>query len=470
MANLWGKEIVVNEQESVLEDFSLYLETSMLATIEIFKSIITIQKMGWLNDARDFLPNILPKICAEVEIFLVSNNLMNPPNWKIFLKDRLEIATEAGQLIHSYHEDCFKMCASQYHQQYQATYEQELAKQEGLGFGILSSSLAAHLVYAAQSARKEIENEKKASEAADRIMSTISPVDRAAQMTIAFYHKKFDPFVVDFLVNFYSDIEKLIYDGLDVDKERLENNKTLSENELLNITEANHREIITSSLSKHPFNGNALLWAIRYNDADDGLIKFCSESPRLIKKYLYAIEKSAIAFLKKQREKADLYNRDPLTDDVARLLQSLRAFLMDERVVGVSTYNNIVQEVYGDKIDSACKDFETLMRIKGSSTALIGYAKTNKTFTISANSFKTLKKYDTIFRVRKIRDILDNIPNEIDAFNQMILTLSEEIKTEYEKHQEAERNRKQEEFEKEERRKAEEQRQRELEKAKFRKR
>ena len=476
MANLWGKEIVVNEQESLLEDFSLYLETSMLATIEIFKSIIIIQKMGWLNDARDFLPNTLPKICAEVENFLVSNKLMNPPNWKMFLKDRLEIATEAGQLIHSYHEDCFKMCASQYQQQYQATYEQELAKQDGLGFGILSSSLAAHLVYAAQSARKEIENEKKASEAADKIMSATSPVDRAAQMTIAFYHKKFDPFVVDFLVGFYSDIEKLIYDGLDVDKERLENNKTLSENELSNISADNHREIIATCLSKYPFNGNALLWAVRYDDAGDELIEFCSESPRLIKKYLYAIEESATAFLKKQREKADLYNRDPLTDDVIQILQNLRTFLKDERISGFSTYDSIIQEVYGDKIDFVCKDFETLERIKSSTSALSSYAKTRKTFSISQNSFETLQRYNTIFGISKIGDVLNFIPNEADSFNEMMAELSAEIKREYEKHQEAERKRKQKELEKaeqerkaEEQQKAEEQRQKDLAKAKYKK-
>ena len=62
MAKLWGKEIAVDEQVSLLEDFSSYLETSMLVTIEKFKSIIIIQKMGWLNDARDFLPNVLPEI------------------------------------------------------------------------------------------------------------------------------------------------------------------------------------------------------------------------------------------------------------------------------------------------------------------------------------------------------------------------------------------------------------------------
>lgn len=236
MAKLWDKEITVDEQISLLEDFSSYLEASMLVTIEKFKSIIILQKMGWLNDARDFLVKTLPEVCDEVGGYLVRSKLINPPNWKIFLKDRLEIAKEAGQAIYSYHEKCFQICASQYQQQYQATYEQELAKQDGLSFGIISSSLAAHLVYAAQSASKERQNEKKASEAADKIMhSSLSPVEKAGQMTIAFYHEKYDPFVVEFLVGFYSDIERLIYDGLEIDKEVLDNNKALSNNELIII-------------------------------------------------------------------------------------------------------------------------------------------------------------------------------------------------------------------------------------------
>ena len=334
MAKLWGKEITVDEQISLLEDFSSYLEVSMLVTIEKFKSIIILQKMGWLNDARDFLVKTLPEVCDEVGGYLVKSRLMNPPNWKIFLKDRLEIAKEAGQAIYSYHEKCFQICASQYQQQYQATYEQELAKQDGLGFGIISSSLAAHLVYAAQSASKERQNEKKASEAADKIMqSSLGPVEKAAQMTIAFYHEKFDPFVVEFLVGFYSDIERLIYDGLEIDKEALDNNKTLSNNELSNMTEDNHRECIIASLSHYPFNGDALFAAIRYDDAGDELIAFCSNNPLLLPKYLVSIKESAIAYLKKQKEKADLYNRDPLTDDIIQLLQRIRAFLTDESEV-----------------------------------------------------------------------------------------------------------------------------------------
>lgn len=474
MAKLWDKEITVDEQISLLEDFSSYLEVSMLVTIEKFKSIIILQKMGWLNDARGFLTNTLPEVCNEVGQYLVKSKLMNPPNWKIFLKDRLEIAKEAGQTIYSYHEKCFQICASQYQQQYQATYEQELAKQDGLGFGIISSSLAAHLVYAAQSASKERANEKKASEATDRIMhSSLNPVDKAVQMTIAFYHEKFDPFVNEFLISFYSDIERLIYDGLDVDKETLDNNKVLSCNELSDITEDNRRERITASLSIYPFNGDALFWAVRYDDAEDELIEFCSDNPLLLPKYLVAFEQSAVAYLKKQKEKADLYNRDPLTEDIVQLLQRIRAFLTDERMCGVSTYDNIIQEVYGERIDITCDKFAPLLKIQKNESSLANYAREHKTLNLSQNDFETLQKYNAIFGTTKISDILDSLPSEVESFNRMLSSICEEIKTKYEKHQKSERRRKQREFEKaeqerkaEEVRKAEEQRQKELEKAK----
>ena len=464
MAKLWDKEITVDEQISLLEDFSSYLEVSMLVTIEKFKSIIILQKMGWLNDARDFLTNTLPEVCDEVGQYLVKSKLMNPPNWKIFLKDRLEIAKEAGQAIYSYHEKCFQICASQYQQQYQATYEQELAKQDGLGFGIISSSLAAHLVYAAQSASKERANEKKASEAADRIMhSSLSPVDKAAQMTIAFYHEKFDPFVNDFLIGFYSDIERLIYDGLDVDKETLDNNKVLSGNELSDITEDNHRERITASLSIYPFNSDALFWAVRYDDAGDELIEFCSDNPLLLPKYLVAIEQSAVAYLKKQKEKADLYNRDPLTDEVILLLLRIRAFMTDERMCGTSIYDSIVQEVYGERIDTVCQKFDTLVKIKKTPLALSNYAKNNKSIYVDNNDFETLVKYNAIFGTSKLKDIFDVIPNTPEDFNKMLLELRQAIQSENEKHQEAERQRKQRERELAEQKRREEEQRKEAE-------
>ena len=477
MAKLWDKEITVDEQISLLEDFSSYLEGSMLVTIEKFKSIIILQKMGWLNDARDFLVKTLPEVCDEVGGYLVKSRLMNPPNWKIFLKDRLEIAKEAGQAIYSYHEKCFQICASQYQQQYQATYEQELAKQDGLGFGIISSSLAAHLVYAAQSASKERQNEKKASEAADKIMhSSLGPVEKAGQMTIAFYHEKFDPFVVEFLIGFYSDIERLIYDGLEIDKEVLDNNKTLSGNELSDITEDNHRERITASLSIYPFNSDAMFWAVRYDDADDELIEFCSANPLLLPKYLVAIEQSAVAYLKKQKEKADLYNRDPLTEDIVQLLHRIRAFLTDERMYGVSTYGNIVQEVYGERIDFTCEKFAPLLKIQKNESSLANYARDHKTLNISENDFETLQRYNAIFGISKISNILGSLPSEVESFNGMLSSICEEIKTKYEKHQESERRRKQREFENaeqerkaEEARKAEEQRQKDLVKARNKK-
>ena len=464
MAKLWGKEITVDEQISLLEDFSSYLEVSMLVTIEKFKSIIILQKPGWLNVARDFLSDTLPEVCDEVGQYLVKSKLMNPPNWKMFLKDRLEIAKEAGQAIYSYHEKCFQICASQYQQQYQATYEQELAKQGGLGFGILSSSLAAHLVYAAQSARKEVENEKKASEAADKIMhSSLGPVEKAAQMTIAFYHEKFDPFVVEFLIGFYSDIEKLIYDGLEIDKEVLDNNKTLSSDELSNITEDNHRERIIASLSKYPFNGDALFWAVRYDDADDDLIQFCSANPLLLSKYLVAIEQSAVAYLKKQKEKADLYNRDPLTEDIVHLLKRIRLFLTDERMYVVSTYDNIIQEVYGEKIDHVCHKFDTLVKITKTPLALSNYAKSNKSIYIAKNDFETLVKYNTIFGTSKIKEVFDVIPDTFDAFDKMLSDLCETIQSENAKHQEAERQRQQRERELAEQKRREEEKRKEKE-------
>ena len=477
MAKLWGKEISVDEQISLLEDFSSYLEVSMLVTIEKFKSIIRLQKTGWLNVARDFLTDTLPEVCDDIGQYLVKSKLMNPPNWKIFLKDRLEIAKEAGQSIYSYHEKCFQICASQYQQQYQATYEQELAKQEGLGFGIISSSLASHLVYAAQSARKEVENEKKASEAADKIMqSSLGPIEKAAQMTIAFYNEKFDPFVNDFIISFYSDIEKLIYDGLEVDKEALDNNKTLSNNELSGITEDNHRERIIASLSIYPFNGDALFWAIRYDDADDDFIQFCSSNPILIHKYLVAIEQSAVSYLKKQKEKADLYNRDPLTEDIVQLLHCVRAFLIDERMDGVLTYDIIIQKVYGERIDFICDKFAPLLKIQKNESSLANYAREHKTLNISQSDFETLQRYDAIFGIEKISDISSSLPSEVEIFNEMLSSIGEEIKTKYEKHQESERRRKQREFEKaeqerraEEVRKAEEQRQKDLAKARNKK-
>ena len=464
MANLWDKEITVDEQISLLEDFSSYLEVSMLVTIEKFKSIIILQKMGWLNDARDFLTNTLPEVCDEVGQYLVKSKLMNPPNWKIFLKDRLEIAKEAGQAIYSYHEKCFQICASQYQQQYQATYEQELAKQDGLGFGIISSSLAAHLVYAAQSASKERANEKKASEAADRIMhSSLSPVDKAAQMTIAFYHEKFDPFVNEFLIGFYSDIERLIYDGLDADKEALDNNKVRSGNKLANITEDNHRDCITASLSIYPFNGDALLWAIRYDDAGDELIEFCSANPLLLPKYLVAIEQSAVAYLKKQKEKADLYNRDPLTDEVIQLLLRIRTFLTDKRMYGISTYDSIIQDVYGEQIDVVCQKFDTLVKVKKTPLALSNYAKDNKSIYINSNDFEALVKYNAIFGTSKLKDIFAVIPDDPDAFNKMLFDLRQAIQSENERHQEAERQRKQRERELAEQKRREEEQRKEAE-------
>lgn len=446
MAKLWGKEIMVDEQVSLLEDFSSYIEKSMLENITSFKSIMIHRKAGCLNEVCDFLVKLLPKVCDEVGKYLVKNKLMNPPNWEIFLKERLKLATEAGKLLHSYYDSCFQMCASQYTMQCQATYEQELAKQDGLGFGIISSSLAAHLVYAAQSVHKEKENEKRASEAAAKIMRSSSPIDRADQILISFYYKKFEPFAIDFIIGFYSDVEMLIFDGLGIEKETLDNNKVLSGNELLGITEENHRACITASLSKYPFNGDALFWAIRYNDVDE-LIEFCTANILVRKKYLYAIKQSAVVYLKKQKENADLYNRDSLTEDIVELLHRIKAFLSDERMNGASVYDNIIQEVYGETINLLCQKMDTLIKIKNSSSALCEYAKEHSTIDVSSMDLKLLQRFNAIFGIKKTRVIIDSLPNESEAFDEMLSSLRKEVKNTHRKHQEVEKQRQQREFE-----------------------
>lgn len=447
MATLWSKEITVNEQENIMGDFSSYLETSLMITIEKFKSIIILQKPGWLNVARDFLAEILPDICKEIGKYLVSNKIMNEPNWNIFLKERLEIATKAGQLIYDYHHDCINSCISQYQMQYKSTYEQQLAKQDGLGFGIISNSLTAHLVYAAQSVSKERENEKIAKEAADRIMYAADPIDRAIQMTIVFYHETFDPFAVNFLINVYADIEKLIYDGVGIDKEKLENRKTLSESELSAINENNYKDKISTALSIYPFNGNALALAFKYDSVDDELIEFCSQSPKLLVNYVYTIGESVKAYLKKQKESAALYNRDPLTDDTIKYLHCVKTFFTDSRISATATYDKIIQEIYGSEIDSVCKKFETLIRVKTSSASLSGYAKTHKSISVSTSDFTMLEKYNNVFGTKKVENIISSLLGGDETFAEMVSKLNAQISAEYDKHKKEEQERKQRELE-----------------------
>lgn len=435
------------EKEAKLLKFSTYLEVQAQLMVVDFDLILLEQKIGWLNVACSFLEENMTATCKKVGKYLKDNKIMNEPNWDIFLKDKIAVARKSSELLKNYYEECQRAAIAQQRNQCEMIYQNELSKMSGLGFGIISSSLTAHFLYAVQAAKKENDNKNKARAIANSSMSLPLILKNAANMLIEFYQASYEPFVMDFIANFFADIELLVYNGVGVDKAQLEQNKNSSISVLENVDQNNCKEKISLALSKYPFNGEAFVAAFQYGCVDNELISFCTQSKEALSEFITVISSAVRKHIEKHNDTQRMYNRDIITDDIVAFLGNVRSFLCDNNVSATNAYDKLVTDIYGDEINSICKKFEPIVKFVTTPSSLSTYAKTHKAINIQPNEYEELKKFASIFGTQKLKNIIQVLDSENADFMECLKKINIQLNQEHDKYIKAEQERKQKEFE-----------------------
>lgn len=350
---LWGNVIRYDKMFVSLVEFSAFLEQRAKKSAADFLSIGIHKKNGWLIAGTDYLETEMRRVCNEIGFYITRNNILAVPNWNMFLEPWIALADSSKQLTLSLHDTLIADCTNEVREQANQAYRNSLANSEGLGFGIISSSLTAHFVYAVQAASKEAENKRKAQDVADKVWRNSSPVAKAGELTTKAYHETHEPFVLDTLASFYTNVESFIYTGAGYDK-KVVDEQVQQAVAVLGSVDGDLRTKIVQSLSKNICCGEAVLCAIENGQVDDGFIDFCNHAPvMLLNKSIDPI----VRWLGKEKRTNLLYNRPVFSEKIRRFLSVVQKVFLSGDTQKYSLYDQILDSAFADEINSTYTAF-----------------------------------------------------------------------------------------------------------------
>ena len=435
--SLWGSPIRYDKKVVQLQEFSAFLEQRAKKSAVDFLKIGAELKIGWLIMGTDFHEEEMRRVCLEVSEYLTTHQLLEEPNWELFLQPQIMFADAAKQLILNLHDTLTAACINNVREQAQNAYRHSLANNKGLGFGIISNSLTAHFLYAMQAAQKERENEQIAQDAATRVWRNSNPLDEAGEWTAKAYHESHEPFVLNSLAQFYADVEAFIYTGVGYEKSSVEQAIKQAAEIVRSPNPSSIKDSIILALNINICCGEAILAAVLNNCVDDSFIDFCNHAPAFLHR---CIVTPMVAWLKNDRHSNQLYNRPIFHTGIQKVISSLQSILYN-RLGTWDIYQAIIYQAYAPELDDVIACLSDLCH----ATAQIvnKYAKENVYITVSP---KTIGLFITLCNDIKANSTLalakeagwpipinaSRIEESISIVNERINQRAEEIRYEEE--------------------------------------
>lgn len=248
------------------------------------------------------------------------------PNWKEINKQWL---TEVDRLEKLFGDALGKATQAALNNQaykYQQAYNEELSKDFGLSFGVLSSSLTAHLLYAAQSAAKERKDHARAERVASEVMQN-SHADITAQIFASVYPiyvDSLEPTIQKLLSQYYAYIISIFSKelGCSYDDVIATFNFERSNDFILSKTESVKNNILRA-LQVDPNNGNVIGYAIRNGILDEEL---CEYGKNAAPNFGITLKKWAISALSEIHTAGKLFNKPLITDENKGIITGLKTY------------------------------------------------------------------------------------------------------------------------------------------------
>ena len=438
---LWGSKIEYDEIGLKLKVFSDYLMDEGKKSVETLIGLGKDKSMGWGIKCWEFLPKEMPRICDKVGKYVVDKGILTTaPNWSMFLPEYINLANDGTKIFRQFADVAYNIAAVQAREKYEQAYQQELRNSEGLGFGIISNSFSAHLLYAVQSVRKEQENEKNAHNVAQQVYNANSPFKIGDALINDFYDKSFEPYLIELLTRFFGDVQCLIFKGAerDVSSVQFEDTKTQLENKQ---TDEENKIVIVEALSKNILSSEAVIHAIQKGLVDDEFVLFFNKSPKLLQTNTVDAVKE---LLLKNKKDSNLFNKEVFNERTISIIKCLKKLFNKD-----STYNNLIEAVYKSEIESVCDKFDTLIRIYRNDGALSAFAIKGQNIHISKADIERLVFINDVLEISKTSNILSalNCQGDSSHIEDIISNTNTKIKIEYENYRKAEEERKQRELE-----------------------
>ena len=492
--DLWGETLEFNKTEYALYQLSTAFEVRVAndiktivdkrvhgKAIENFKQVgneVSFQFLPWIYDNIDYVKNTIKTSSALVKSILSQYDIDLTPNWNEINKKWIEQVEKIRQIYVSAMNETIDALKRNDEIRYQQAYNEELSRDFGLSFGIISNSLVSHLLYAAQSASKEAKDHQRAAKYAyENSGETLEEsTTKILHVVYPLYTDKMEPALTKLLSEYYAYIVSIFSKELNCSYEDVAITFDFNRsNAFILGVSGNAKANVLEALEAYPNNGNVIGYAIKNDILDDALCEYGNTAPS---KFGIILKNWAISVLSEIYQAGKLFNKPYVTDENRTIIKGLISYyeyIDDHSDSTDNDWQDVLDAVYGDEIIEFVDIFEIFEESQNSNAEIINYAKANKKvvisdsmlakFIVACNELKDGSCYwyattmglnpDQPITAEQVRNSINDINVKIDA---EIVALKEKA----EQHRKAEEQRKEAERQAEIKRRKEKQEQRAL--------
>ena len=492
--DLWGETLEFNKTEYALYQLSTAFEVRVAndiktivdkrvhgKAIENFKQVgneVSFQFLPWIYDNIDYVKNTIKTSSALVKSILSQYDIDLTPNWNEINKKWIEQVEKIRQIYVSAMNETIDALKRNDEIRYQQAYNEELSRDFGLSFGIISNSLVSHLLYAAQSASKEAKDHQRAAKYAyENSGETLEEsTTKILHVVYPLYTDKMEPALTKLLSEYYAYIVSIFSKELNCSYEDVAITFDFNRsNAFILGVSGNAKANVLEALEAYPNNGNVIGYAIKNDILDDALCEYGNTAPS---KFGIILKNWAISVLSEIYQAGKLFNKPYVTNENRTIIKGLISYyeyIDDHSDSTDNDWQDILDAVYGDEIIEFVDIFEIFEESQNSNAEIINYAKANKKvvisdsmlakFIVACNELKDGSCYwyattmglnpDQPITAEQVRNSINDINVKIDA---EIVALKEKA----EQHRKAEEQRKEAERQAEIKRRKEKQEQRAL--------
>lgn len=365
--NLWNEEWECKKSKAAIYEIFLSDQIAMKQFVKglyetqknscVFKKTgnsyhMTISVNPWIYENFNTLKNMCSFVTRDRIIgILKSYDMELNLNWSEIANPWFSKAIEIEKIFGEFTSNVFSNSAQNYVNNFNRLYENELDNSQGLGFGIISNSIASHLIYASMSVKNDMKNRAKASMNAKEIAGEPS---EAVSMDLAeqgarFYNDYIQDMIINLMTNYLIYVEEIVTQALGEDWDEL---SALWNKYSYKAVDYTSREEVLAALKINPLNVGALVYSIYYWGNDERLIAFCKQNSSIV---LDALHEEMIQFCIDINFKLNrkIYNKLIVDDDNCLYWDNLKnAYKKIYMATYPEKWEDLISSVYKTEVDS----------------------------------------------------------------------------------------------------------------------
>ena len=379
--DLWGETFQYDKVEYALYRLSEELEAKIasdaqqLTNNRVNGKVLDVKESGPIGEGHETSYQVLPWVWKNVDAVsdiikksgtfilkeLQKYGISLTPNWNHINVSWISQVEKVKSILGEAMSNAFTSTAQNIANKYQAAYNEELSKDYGLNFGIISNSLTAHLLYAAQATSKEMKDKERASQFASEV--TGNPMEQLllSQFNVLYplYTETVEPALLKILSEYYSYIVSLFSKELSHSFDDISAKFNLDKSNGYISFSSNPKESILKAVETYPNNGNVIGFAILNGILDEELCSYGYNAP---KKFDLLVSTWATDYLCNIYNEGKMFNKPLVNEQNKNILEGLTTYCQQsgKDLETNVLWQSIIETVFIDETNSVKNAFSDL--------------------------------------------------------------------------------------------------------------